>query len=129
MAWNMGVIQGVDVLFYQDGKPFIVTVSAPTPWPYHIIPTRQKWRVLAGPKGVNLWMGDQGGMVWGDRTKHIEDELVTFEERKEASPYDKNVPLLTKSDLLVQELTAKKNAEDISSYAHFSWNYHRRGNS
>ena len=72
MAWNMEVIQGADVLIYQDGKPVIVTVSAPKPWPDHIIPTRQKWQVFAGPKGVNLWMGDQGGMIWGERTKHIE---------------------------------------------------------
>ena len=89
MAWNMEVIQGADVLIYQAGKPVIVTVSAPKPWPDHIIPTRQRWRVFTGPKGVNLWMGDQGGMVWGERTKQLEEELVTFEERKEASPYDK----------------------------------------
>ena len=59
MAWNMEVIQGADVLIYQDGKPVIATVSAPKPWPGHIIPARQTWQVFAGPKGVNQWMGDQ----------------------------------------------------------------------
>ena len=69
-------------------------------------------------------MGDQGGMVWGERTKQIEEELVTFEERKEASTYDKNASLTTKIDLLVKELIAKRHAEEVSSYAQFSRSYH-----
>ena len=119
MAWNMEVIQGADVLIYQAGKPVITTVSAPKPWPTHIIPTRQRWRVFSGPKGVNLWMGDQGGMVWGERTKQIEEELVTFEERREMSPYDRNASCTTQIDLLVKELMAKKKSEDVSTYAQF----------
>ena len=58
-------------------------------------------------------------MVWGERTKQLEEELVTFEERKEASPYDKHISVTTKIDLLVKELTAKRNGEDVSSYTHF----------
>ena len=96
MAWNMEVIQGADVLIYQDGKPVIMTVSAPKPWPNHIVPTRQRWQVFQGPKGVNLWMGDQGGMIWGERTAQVEKDLVTFEERMESSPYDKHIPMMTK---------------------------------
>ena len=119
LAWNMEVIQGADVLIYQAGTPFITTVSAPKPWPNHIIPTRQRWRVFSGPKGVQLWMGDQGGMVWGERTKQIEEEMVTFEERRESSPYERNLPMLTQIDLLVKELLAKKKSEDMSTYAQF----------
>ena len=88
MAWNMEVIQGADVLLYQDGKPVVVTVSAPKPWPTHIIPARQRWQVFVGPKGEKLWMGDQGGFVWGDRKKQSENDLVTFEERMESSQYN-----------------------------------------
>ena len=97
----------------------MVTVSAPKPWPSHIIPTRQRWRVLIGPKGEKLWMGDQGGFVWGDRNKQLEGDLVTFEERTLATPYGRKAPLLTKIDHLVQELIVKRKAEDVSSYAQF----------
>ena len=107
-------------MIYQAGKPVVVTVSAPKPWPTHIIPTRQRWQVLVGPNGEKLWMGNQGGLVWGDRNKQIEDDIVTFEERMESSPYNTEAPILTAIDQLVQELLAKRNAEDVSSYAQFS---------
>ena len=42
LAWNMEVIQGAGILIYQDGTPVNVTVSAPKPWPNHIVPTRQR---------------------------------------------------------------------------------------
>ena len=125
MAWNMEVIQGADVLIYQEGKAVIVTVSAPKPWPNHIVPTRQRWQVLAGPKGVNLWMGDQGGMVWGERTKQIEDDLITFEERKEASPYDKKIPMVTKNRPTCARTNCKeKCGRCVKLCTVFPWNHY-----
>ena len=118
LTWNMEVIQGADVLIYQGGKPVVVTVSAPKPWPDHIIPTRQKWQVFIGPKGEKIWMGTQGGFVWGERNQQISGGLVTFEERTESSPYGRPTNMLTKIDQLVQELVAKKIEEDVSNYAH-----------
>ena len=55
----------------------------------------------------------------GDRNKQIEGARVTFEDMALATPYGRNAPLLTKIDHLVQELIAKRNAEDVSSYAQF----------
>ena len=105
----MEVIQGADALILQNGKPEVITISAPKPWPGHPVPTRQKWRVVLGEKGnQKIWLGDQGSYVWGERNKEVEDTLITFEERKGSSPYDKPVPLHTKIDKLVQELVAKK---------------------
>ena len=87
----MEVIQGADVLILQEGKPVVVTVSAPKPWQGHPVPTRQKWRVVIGEKeNQKIWLGDQCSYVWGERDKHIEETLVTFEERKGSSPYDKS---------------------------------------
>ena len=54
LAWNMEVIQGADVLIYQEGKPVVVTVSAPKPWPGHPVPTCQKWTLFVGPNGENI---------------------------------------------------------------------------
>ena len=122
----MEVFQGAVVLIYQEGKHVVVTVSAPKPWPTHIIPTRQRWQVLVGPKGERRRLGNQGGFVWGDRNKQIEQDLVTFEERMESSPYGKAEPMLTKNDKSVQELLATRNSEDVSSYAPFPRNHYRR---
>ena len=104
----MEVIQGADALVYQEGNPEVITVTAPKPWPNHIIPTRQRRKVFVGPKGERRWMGDQGGLVWGVRNQQIEKDLVSFEERMEASPCKKEVPILTKIDQLVRELQARK---------------------
>ena len=49
-------------------------------------------------------MGNQGGMVWGARTKEVEKDLITFEERKLASPYGKSAQITEDIDRLVDEL-------------------------
>ena len=49
LAWNMEVVQGADVLIHQGGKAALITVSAPKPWPTHIIPTRQNGEYVGKP--------------------------------------------------------------------------------
>ena len=93
MAWNPAVIQGADVLVVRGGKPLVITASAPVPWPGHLNPGAQKWRMLQGPKGEKLWYGDQGGLVWGEMTPQIANEILTLEERTiptdpKAGPFD-----------------------------------------
>ena len=60
----------------------MITASAPLPWPTHIHPGQQRWKLLSGPKGERLWWGDQGGIHWGPITTQMESDFVTFEERK-----------------------------------------------
>ena len=66
LAWNPAVIQGADVLVVRNGKPQVITASAPVPWPAHLRPGAHKWNLMQGPKGEKLWYGDQGGLVWGE---------------------------------------------------------------
>ena len=65
----------------RNGKPQVVTASAPVPWPNHLRPGIQRWRLMQGPKGEKLWYGDQGGLVWGEMTPQNAREVLTLEER------------------------------------------------
>ena len=81
LSWNPSVIQGADVLVVRGGVSKVITVSAPVPWPNHIKPGTQKWKLIQGPKGERLWYGDQGGLVWGEMTSQIAKDTLTLEER------------------------------------------------
>ena len=103
------MVQGADVLIYRRGTAVAVTVSAPLPWPTPRVPSRQKWSLLQGPKGEQLWLGDQGGTIWGDRNEEIRNGMITFEERNEVSPLDIPKTQITENiDRLIKEINKKR---------------------
>ena len=111
LSWNPSVVQGADVLVVREGVSKAITASAPVPWPSHIKPGTQKWKLIQGPKGERLWYGDQGGLVWGEMTSQIAKDTLTLEERTSPPIRKKDMDEFKDIDQLARVL---RGGEDIT---------------